>query len=162
MMQDNKMLGILQMLGMTNQTGYICASGNYVITTTSPDPTLIKRTLAAVKEQSGVGAAPLLVQTRKEGLSPDPAGQLYLSLNGVGSLVNMIVPMFGMPAIPLPNDLPPVGLALTVDQGALAGRWYVPMPVIKAVKQAINQLQPRPQQGPNPAGGADAPPAPPM
>jgi hypothetical protein len=162
MMQGNKMAGVLQMLGVTSQTGYICASGKYVITTSSSDLTLIKRTLATIKDQSGIGAAPLLAQTRKEGLPEDPAAQMYLSVNGLGSIVNMVVPLLGGPAIALPNDLPPVALGVAVDQGAVVGRWYVPMPVITAVKHAIDQFQPHNNpQRPHPAGPG-GPPAPPM
>jgi hypothetical protein len=166
MVQSNKMLGMLQMLGLTSQTGYTCASGNYVITITSSDQTLIKRALASVKEQAGLGSAAGLAQVRTEGLPEDPAAQFYLNANGLVSIVNMIVPMLGGPAIKLPADLPPIAAGFGLGDGGMAERVYVPLAVITAVKDAIEQVQqqmmqrgaPAPRQG----GGPGGPPAPPF
>lgn len=165
-MQQMGQLGpLMMMLGGQGQSGYLATVGNQVVMTTTPNANLVRQALASLKEEKGLGAAETLSQVRAN-LPPKPTMEIYLSMAGIVSTANGFMGMMGQPPIQVPADLPPVGMGLSIEESGAAGRWFVPVPVVKFVMDTYNAMnaagmggrpggppaQPvQPRQGPQPA-----------
>ncbi len=157
MMQNNPAGPMLAMMGMTGQSGYVAASGNYMVMTATPDAGAIRGLLNATTQDKGLGSQMLLEQVRGQ-LTPEPMMEYYLSFSGAVKMVNGFAAMFLPAPLQAPDDLPPVAMSISCKDGGVAGRFYVPLSVIKAGKDIFDQVQgAMNQQGGGPA--QDAPPA---
>ncbi len=162
------MAPLVMALGMGGQQGYIASTNNHVVMTTSLDAQVVNGALAAVKAGNGLGSRGEFAQIR-EHLPSAPHGEMYLSVSGVMDTVNKFMQMFGQPALAAPADLPPVAFWVSIEEGGLAKRLYVPMPVAQFIKDLAEmapammggqggggQAQPQPQRQ-DPSGPPPAP-----
>ena len=136
------------MMGGMNYQGYMAAKGNYVIATTVLDPQVVTKALAAVDQDSGIGAAGPIAQMRDAALPPDCMMEGYLSIDGLAQTANnFVIPMFGMQPIQVPDDVPPLSLAAGIEDSGLAKRIYLPKASLKFIAETVMNMQTQMQQG---------------
>ncbi len=128
---QQQMMPLMMVLGGSGYGGYIAAKGDAVVTTMVTDPQLITAGLEAIGGGAGLGADPKLAELRKEALPGALAAEGYFSFAGVGVLANQYLPMFGMPPINIPADLPPIAFGAVVEGGGASVRYYVPNATVK-------------------------------
>lgn len=132
-------------------SGYIATLDDALVTTFSRSTPLMQSALAAAKNGGGLGADKLLAQVGEK-MPADRVAEVYLSVHGVlTSVMPMFAMMFGPINVEIPENLPPVGLALAPRGGSLAASIYIPTPVIKTVAQTAQAFQAAQQ------GGEEAP-----
>lgn len=142
MQQLGPMAPMMMMMGATGQSGYIAAKDGYVVLTSARDAKLMKQALAAIDHGNGLGVGDSLAQVRADALPDKPSMEWYLSVPGlVNGTVNMFLAMMGQQPLNVPPDLPPIGAALTIEDGGLYSRTFVPMSVVQFGKDLIDQAQ---------------------
>jgi len=149
---QQSMTWLLMMMGGSGYGGYIAAKDNAVISTTVTDPNLITAGLKAVGAGAGIGADPALAELRQDALPEALAMEGYLSLVGIARTANPMMQMFGMPAVNVPADLPPIAFGLGVENSGLAYRMYVPNATVKFLIDEGRKLRGNMRGGPG--GGA--------
>ncbi|MEX0776764.1 MAG: hypothetical protein WD042_13760 [Phycisphaeraceae bacterium] len=159
-MRGNPMAPMMQMLGLTAQSGYIAKRGNHVIVTTGVDAATLQAALNSSKNSDGLGADDVIKEVRQTVLPKDASFEGYLSLGGIANTANLFMVMFGGQAIQVPANLPPVASGLAIQDSGVAGRTFVPISVMNFVKSTIMQFQAQQQPGPGPGGQDGPPPAP--
>ena len=163
MQQQMAQMGPLaSMFGMQGYNGYAAATGDYVILTTRTDAQLVRNAIDTINSGEGIGTDTGINDVRAM-LPPDPALEMYLSVRGLAQTANLYLPMFGMPEIDTPADIPPIGMGVSVQDNSLAGRLYVPHRAVRFMvdtgKSISQQLGGGNQQGGQQnRGGAQPPP----
>lgn len=133
---------LMMAMGMTGQSGYLAPVNGHVIVTTSLDAQLINKSVAAVRAKPGSGlGSDKDINTVRAELPPDASMEMFVN---VGELIKMgknIAAMMGaaQPAAADAPALPPVGMGIGVNTSGVAGRLFLPMPVITT---AVNELGP--------------------
>lgn len=145
---QQSMMPLMMIMGGSGYGGYIAAKENAVISTTVTDPNLITAALKAVGTGAGIGADPALAELRKDALPEGLAMEGYLSFIGIARTANPMMQMFGMPAINVPADLPPVAFGLGVEDQGLTYRIYVPHATVKFLIDEASKFQGAMQGGP--------------
>jgi hypothetical protein len=139
---------LMMMTGAQGSSGYIASVDNKVIMTTTPDPAVMKAGIVAARQGDGLGTGGVLKQVREAGLPPNPMAEFYV---GVGGLVQMgtgLAAMFGQPIrIDVPQDLPPIAMGASVEEGGIASRLFVPRQTMVFIKDAAAQVQKQMQGG---------------
>lgn len=150
---------MFMMMGGTGQQGYIASKGPYVVMTTSRDPLMIKKALAAIGQPNGLDSNIPLTKVRLAGLPSNTVMEGYLNLSGIVKAVNMFIAMMGQPPLEVPQNLQPIAMAASVENHGIMARWYVPTEVIKFCKDAVDQATAKfggqdggPAGGPPPGG----------
>ncbi|NBC11072.1 MAG: hypothetical protein GVY24_04955 [Planctomycetes bacterium] len=138
---QQSMMPLMMMMGGSGYGGYIAAKDDAVLSTTVTDPNLITAGLKAVGAGAGIGADPALAELRDEALPDALAMEGYLSLTGIARTANPMMQMFGMPAVNVPADLPPIAFGLGVEDSGLAYRVYVPNATVKFLIDEGKKLQ---------------------
>lgn len=142
MMQQMGQLGpLMSMFGMGGYTGYLAATDEYVVMTTTPDTQLIGAALQGVEETVGIGTGGVVQQVRQDAFEKTPVAEMYLSVQGLAQTANMILPMLGGPAIEVPADVPPLAMAVMVEDQSVSLRTYVPMRTVEFVFETVSSLQ---------------------
>jgi hypothetical protein len=141
MMQQMGQMGpMMMMMGGTGQTGYIAAvDDKMVVTTTTLSADIARQGIAALKAGKGLGTQQTITQVRQN-LTPNPSVEAYLSVSGVMDVANPFMAMMGVPQIQVPQNLPPVGSSMSVQDGGAAQRLFVPSPVVRFVSDTIIPL----------------------
>jgi len=144
-------LGPMAMFMGSDMGGYMVATDNAVIMTSGADPKLIKEAISVADGTGELGGNPGIVAVQKH-LHPHRVSEAYISVNNVVKLVGGFAALF-MPGVNfnMPADTPPVATSVSVTDGGVSVREYVPMKVITSVNRMIQQIM---QQ----QGGAGAPP----
>lgn len=167
MMEMGPAAGMMTMLGLTRQSGFVAAKNDHVLITSTTDPQFMKQSLLSLAQNQGLGTHQFITQSRAQALPADPTLEFYISVPGLVQTANTFMVMFGGPPLDVPNHLPPVAGALSVQDSGLLARFYVPMSVITYCKSLPEQIaqqqqqqnqQPPPQQQRRQGGGP--PPAP--
>ncbi|MFP4144713.1 MAG: hypothetical protein ACLFV3_06180 [Phycisphaeraceae bacterium] len=127
--------------GMLNYQGYVVALDHHAIQTTGTDLQLLKAAVAAAQDQKGLGSQQAIQQIREQALPNNPALETYVSFDGIARMANNFMPMMGMPAIEVPENLPPVAYGGAIEDSSLAVRFYVPLDTAKFVRETIQQFQ---------------------
>jgi len=160
MAQMGQFGGLMAMFGMQSQKGYVATKADHVVMTNTTDTAMLRRALTSVAGQEGLGSHETMRQVRETHLTPQPAAEGYLSVNGVVETVNTVMAMFsGGQATPIeaPADLPPIAGSVSVENGSVMKRLHVPMRSIQYVKKLADQFG---ALGPPRAGGGAGGPAP--
>ncbi|MBI1338394.1 MAG: hypothetical protein GC164_15740 [Phycisphaera sp.] len=153
MMQANPMMGqMMMMTGAGNQTGYIATQGEYVVITTSADAAAVRAAIDSVKNGQGLGTDQTIAQVREQ-LGPKPAMEAYINVRTILNLGNMFAGMFLGQALQIPEKLPPVAMSMNVEDAAMQGKLFVPISVIKAIKDIADQVKAIQQQQMQQNGG---------
>lgn len=146
--------GLMMMLGGGGQTGYTTVKDNLVLMTTTPDPQLMKSALSALGSPDAGMGENVHVKAIRANLTPDPMAEFYLDVGSIAKTVSMIAGMMmGGQAelIKAPDDLPPVAVSASIQDGGFAKRLYVPMSVIRfgrdATQQAMQAFAPQEEVG---------------
>jgi len=157
---------MLMMMGLTNQQGYLAGKDGHVIMTQGADAQMLTQTLASVGQGGGIGSGPdsTISQLRKNHL---PGNVVYEGYFDVGTTARSVMTMLmGGPnqQMQVPENLAPLATTMSVQNGGMEGRVYVPMGVITAVKKIAEPLMPMLMGGgpggPRGGGGNVPPPAP--
>jgi hypothetical protein len=136
--------------------GYLAKSEGGVYTTFAKNSELMSKALAAGKGQGELLSAD--AQT-KDTAAKLPTARIAEAYVGVKSIMDLTLPFVGMFGVQVPMDkipaqLPPVGLAISSDQGQARMSVFVPAPVIKTtmvVSQGV--MEQFEGMGGNPDGG---------
>ena len=129
------------MFGGSSQNGYIVASGRFVVMTTVRDVQLIRAALITMKRGDGVGRDEV-VATARRNLIAEPSLEAYFSLPGIASSMNMLnqLTMLGKGRkITLPNNLQPIGMAITHTNDTAAVRGFLPISVVRYFYDQIEE-----------------------
>ncbi len=125
--------------GSTGQSGYVAAHDRFVVMTTTRDVQLIKQALAAIKQTTGFGAGGSIDRVRRVALPSHTVFETYLGVGNLVQGINGFMGMMGLPPIHVPEDLPPIAAATSVEDHGIANRLYVPTTVIRFCKNAVDQ-----------------------
>lgn len=155
MMQMGPAAGFMQMF--TNFTGYAAQADGYYLASTTLDQQLMAKGLATGKTGDGMGTGDTLSQVREKAIPDGAIAEAYISLGGIIETVGPMAMMFGVPAIEVPQDLPPVAMGLGVDGTSAAGRLYVPNDTTRFIIGTAKDIQAQMMGGPGAPGGPGQP-----
>ncbi|MCC6679798.1 MAG: hypothetical protein IT445_02745 [Phycisphaeraceae bacterium] len=138
--------------------GFIASKDKQVVVTTSADPQMVTNTLDVAATAEGIGFDGAIADQRHNNLPGNSAMECYIDLGGIASFANQFITMFGQPPLVVPDGLPPIAMAMSVDGDTLHGRFFVPTTAVQFATASFMQLQAgmNPQQG-QPAPGGPAP-----
>lgn len=139
MQEMGPMMPIMMMMGAGGQSGFLAAKGDYVVATTKPDAQLIKRALASLDSQAGLGSRGAIAAVRRS-LPADLTYEMYISVTGITDTANSFMTMFGMPPVEAPQNLPPIAMGVAVQNSGVISRLFVPMPVVTFCKDTIDHF----------------------
>ncbi|MEM6334096.1 MAG: hypothetical protein AAF823_12240 [Planctomycetota bacterium] len=154
-------MGPMAAFAQTNMSGYIGGTDGRVVLTSNPDVAMAKAILAPNTEI--LAADPPLATAMDNRTTPDAAVSGYVSFQGIAGMANNFLPMFGMPPIDVPADLPPLSFDLGADTAQLVVELTLPTQTLDFVAAEAQKLQAtmQPQPGNAPARPNDGtPPAP--
>ncbi len=149
MQQMGPIAPMMAMFGGMGYNGYIAAKGSSVVMTTTRDGQLMQQALASVDQNNGLGTQGQIEQVRQDGLWPHTVMEGYISVNGVMGGVNTFMAMMGQPPIEVPEGLPPMATAVSVEQNGIATRLYVPTEIVRFGSDTVNHLMGMMMGGPN-------------
>lgn len=113
-------------------TGHVVAGPQHVIVTTVDDNNMTAEALRSLGRGTGIGNAGAIADLRHEHLPANPIAQAYLSFGGVADSINPFLQLMGnTQAISVPNNLPPVGVALTREGTGVRSVMFVPAQTVK-------------------------------
>ena len=157
--------GIFQSL--TNISGYVVTQGDQVIVTANGGTAAVEMALKNLEIGKGLSTNAGINQARAAGLENNASMEGYLNLDSLVSMFSPMGAMFGLPEIKLPKDTPPIAFGLTVQEGGLAGRVFVPQELFvfigdtkKKMEEAQQGMQgghPNAPRGPRRRGPVPAP-----
>ncbi|QDU72380.1 hypothetical protein [Mucisphaera calidilacus] len=124
--QMGPMAGFLTM--MANQSGFLAADNDAVITTTVPDEALLGEAIRASRD--GSDDPELFVNARSNALPDNLAFEAFVSVQGIGAAANNFSAMTGAQPIVVPADLPPISMGLGVDDDAMHYRAHIPFETV--------------------------------
>lgn len=122
-------------------SGYLAAGKTGVVQTLSRNTMLLEKSLQVANASDGLGADKVLGSVA-EMLPADRTMEAYVGVGEIIKTVGGLMAMFGMPAeFTVPENLAPVGIAMTSNDGAARGRIYIPTAVITAVADIQKQFE---------------------
>ncbi len=156
MQQMGPMAGFLN--AFMSYRGFIASKDNQVVVTTSADPQMVTNAMDTAAKAEGIGFDGAIADQRHNNLPGNSAMECYIDLGGIASFANQFIQMFGQPPLVVPDGLPPIAMAMSVDGDTLHGRLYVPTAAVQFATASFMQLQAtmNPQRG-QPAPGGPAP-----
>jgi hypothetical protein len=133
---------MIMMFGGPGPRGYIVQTENAVVQTMGTDMTFAQQIIEAVsgEAEEPLGNAGAIQQIGKM-LPSDRVAEGYI---GMEAVTKMLAPMAGMflgAPLEVPAEMPPIGFAMTVDNGAAGGSAFVPMQLMVSIKEMIEDLQ---------------------
>ncbi len=128
-------------------SGFVAKTGSGVIVTTTPDQSVMSITLAAAEGKNALGGNRMLSQVQAN-LPSERIFEAYISPRPI---IDQAAPFLAMMGQPLdqgavPAEIPPVGLSVSVDEGAMRFDAFIPAPVIKtgiSIAQSLQGLMPQ-------------------
>ncbi len=122
--------------------GYIAKVDGGVITTMSKNSALMASAMAAAKGEKGMGTETVVTQVGDK-LPRGRAAELYIGAKGILDTVMPAAVMFGLPvpAMDIPENLPPLALAITPHAGTLVASIYLPAPTLKVMAEVAKAGQ---------------------
>ncbi|MBI1372084.1 MAG: hypothetical protein GC159_04905 [Phycisphaera sp.] len=131
--------------------GYMVATDKAVIMTSGADPKLIKEAIG-VADGGGKLGADAGIQAVQNELHPHRVSEAYISVDNLTKMVGGFAALF-MPGVnfSMPADTPPIATSVSVHNGGMSVREYVPMKVIVGVNKMIQGIM---QQQGGPGGAA--------
>ncbi len=134
-------LGPLAMFLGQAMTGYVVTTDNAMIVTNGADPALLRQALQAAAGQGQLNADQGIQNINKH-LPPHRAMEAYIGVGTILQMVGNFAAMFA-PEVQfnVPANLPPVATALSVNQGGMVYRYYVPNEVIRTITGLIQQFE---------------------
>jgi thioredoxin 1 len=145
-------LGPMAMFLGQAMTGYVTTTDNAMIVTNGADPALLRQAIAAAGGKGELNADQGIQNIAKQ-LPPHRAMEAYIGVGTIMQMVGNFAAMFAPEMqFNIPANLPPVATALSVNQGGMVYRYYVPNEVIKTITGLVQQFQG--------GGGAPGEPAP--
>jgi len=121
--------------------GYFVPTDGGLYQTLSRNNQLVSAALAAKKGQNSLIDFRALSMVAKS-LPDNRTAEAYIGVESILKQGLQIAAMFGMPMqIDLPDQLPPVGFAITTDRSAGRFAVFVPAPVLKTSVQVATQAQ---------------------
>ena len=122
-------------------SGYIAASKHGIIQTLSKNTMLVEKAIQVADEGNGLGADGGLKATAAN-LPENRSAEMYL---GVGEMLKtasgFMAMMGGGAGFTVPENLPPVGMAVTTVGGGAGTRIFIPLEVISAVADIQSQME---------------------
>jgi thioredoxin 1 len=154
-------MGPLGGLFLQPMNGNIIALDKQVVITSGADDALLQEAVKAAGGGGDLATKTAGLQDVRKALPPHRAVEAYIGVGTIMQMANSLLVMFapGM-ALNVPADLPPVATSVSVAEGGANAHFYVPMPVIVAIKNTIQQFQPGGAGGVGPGARGAAPAAP--
>lgn len=138
------------LIGGSGQSGYVANRANYVVTTTSTNPQMIKSALSTIDPNvPGLGSLDSIRQARELDMTPKPFIESLLSVKGMAQTAKLFVGMMSpenQDMVPIPEDLPPIAFSASLEDSTLAGRAYVPTSVVIYAQNLIAMMSMNAQQ----------------
>ena len=110
------------------------------MTTTSLNEEVVRQALASLKDTKGLGTQATIGQVRSN-LTAKPSIDMYVGIAGIMTTANSFLAVMGQQPIQVPADLPPVGMSATVQDAGAASRLFVPIPVVRFIKDSKAKVQ---------------------
>lgn len=128
-------------------SGYVAQTDDGVIMTLSRNSQLMERAISAAREGNGLGTNETMRRIA-EHLPADSTFEGYLNVGGVLRSVGGMMAMMGMPMqLDLPENMPPVAMGATTNDGGVRTKIFVPTDVMKAVREIVKDMGPAMQPG---------------
>lgn len=122
-------------------SGYLAPAKNGVVQTLSKNKLLVEKTLEVAGSGNGL-ATDAGIKTVAENLPDDRSMELYLGVGEMLKAAGGMMAMMGMPAqFNIPENLAPVAVGVTTNDGAARARLYIPNQVITTVMGVAAQMQ---------------------
>lgn len=122
-------------------SGYIAGTKTGIIQTLSKNTMLIEKAIQVAEAGNGLGADASIKSTASN-LPADRAAEMYL---GVGEMLKtasgFMAMMGGGAGFTVPDNLPPVGMAITTHGGGAGTRIFLPIEVLSAVADIQRQME---------------------
>lgn len=117
------------LFGMGKLTGFIAPTANGVVVTYSKNSALLQQSLDAAGGTGGLNQDKG-VRTISENLPADRAAEAFI---GTKSILEVVTPFMGQFNFQVPDDLPPIGLAVTTTGGGARFTAFMPQSVIETL-----------------------------
>lgn len=128
-------------------SGYVAQTDDGVIMTLSRNSQLVERAIAAARDGNGLGSNQSMRRIA-EHLPSDTTFEGYLNVGGVLRSVGGMLAMMGMPMqMDPPEDMLPVAMGMTTNDGGMRTKIFVPTDVMKAVREIVKDMGPAMQPG---------------
>jgi hypothetical protein len=123
-------------------SGYIAKVEGGVITTMSKNSALMASAMAAAKGEKSLWSEAMIAQVGEK-MPRGRAAEMYIGVKGILDTVLPAAAMFGMPvpALDIPENLPPLALAITPNAGTLQASIYLPAPTLKVMAEVAKAGQ---------------------
>jgi hypothetical protein len=132
----------MMMFGPTGLAGYASATDSGVVLTYAKNSDLMTAALAAAKGSNGLNGD-TGVKSVSSSLPADRTLELYIGVKSILETVQGFMGMMGGGGgnMPVPAELPPVGIGGTGENGGARASLFVPMDVIKTIKAFADQAK---------------------
>jgi hypothetical protein len=147
MLPSNEDPSAAMMMGMFfgpggGPSGYSTKVDGGVVTTFSKNSGLMTNAMNAAKGENALGQDKLLGQIGEK-LPQGRIAEVFVSTKDLLGTVLPMAAMFGMPInADIPQNLPPIGLAIAPNNGSAQASIYLPAPVLKTMAEVAKQIQP--------------------
>lgn len=148
-MEAQQMMAMLA--GPSGLSGYVGQAGQGVVYTMARNTPLMRQAIRAAREGDGLGAQDAIraVAARL------PDSRTFEGYVGVKPIIETVMEAMaafggGVDQIRLPEQVPPLGLALTTDSGGAQFRLHAPGDTVRAIGQVVRTLAG--EEEPPPAG----------
>lgn len=122
-------------------SGYIAAGKTGVVQTMSRNTMLLEKSLQVAESGDGLGSDRVLGSVAKM-LPADRTMEAYVGVGEIIKTVGGLMAMFGMPAeFTVPENLAPVGMAMTSSDGAGRFTFHIPTAVITTIADIQKQFE---------------------
>lgn len=120
--------------GSRGVQGLLKTTDDLMVVTFSRRPDVLERALAAATREGGLGEDPVITAMRGWMLA-DPDIEVFIDVGRLGALARQLmklIPGVEETVIPFPEDMPPIGLALSLDGSTLETAAVLPSEVVGA------------------------------
>lgn len=131
----------MALFGPTGLSGYIAPADGGVVMTYAKNSDLMSKALEAAKTGSGLGSDEALQGVAKQ-FPSNRTIEAYIGIQSILETALGFAAMSGMapPDLEIPQDLPPIGLSGTTNEGGLRMTTFVPTKVLQAFKTLADQM----------------------
>ncbi|HYO08400.1 MAG TPA: hypothetical protein VER17_05470 [Tepidisphaeraceae bacterium] len=143
------------MYGPNGVSGYTGAVGNdKLIVASGVSDQVLQQLITAAKGGQGGFEQAAEVQSVKQQLPQNRLAVGYLSLDTLVTTAANYARMFGMPVnLQLPQNLPPIGGAVSTEGGAVRADGYIPAQLVQSLVASVQQMQAQMRGGGGGGGG---------
>jgi hypothetical protein len=133
---------MMMMFGGPGPRGYMIPTKNAIVQTIGTDNSFAEEVIKSLESDDGdVLANNADIKAIGKMLPKNRVAEGYIGVEGLAKMAAPMAAMFlGMP-LEVPDEMPPIGFAMTVGNGEMGGTTFIPMQLMLSIKEMVEDLQ---------------------